>query len=173
MRLETERLILRIISESDVNELFILRSHPEVNKFVQRNSPKNTFEALNFILTMKNREARNEIVFLGISLKNSFKVIGTICLWKFSEDRKTAEVGYELLPEFHGNGIMYEALEKVLDFGFNELSLENIEAFTSEKNEKSIGLLKKFSFQCDEFRKDMKFPQNKIFNLNLSDFSHR
>ncbi|RLJ30734.1 acetyltransferase (GNAT) family protein [Chryseobacterium sp. 7] len=67
-------------------------------------------------------KTNNQTVYLGISLKDQLNLIGTICLWNFSQDCKTTEVGYELLPEYHRQGIMCEAL-KVLNFGFNELNI--------------------------------------------------
>ena len=163
MKFFTERLILRTLTEQDSQDIFEIRSNPEINKFLQRNPPKNSFEALEFILNIKRNSANNEIVFWGISLQNNPKLIGTICLWKFSEDRKTAELGYELLPEFQGKGMMSEAVNFVLKFGFKDLNLGRIEAFTNRNNFDSIKLLQNLKFIFDKDRRDEKFPENLIF----------
>jgi ribosomal-protein-alanine N-acetyltransferase len=42
-------------------------------------------------------------------------------------------VGYNLSPEFQNKGVMSEALNYIIDFGFNELKLDSIEAFTHSK----------------------------------------
>ena len=110
MRFLTDRLILRTLTEFDSFEVLGIRSHPVINQFLHRDSPKNTFEALDFILNIQRKSANGEIFFLGIALQNKPELIGTICLWNFSGDRKTAELGYELLPEYHGKGIMSEAV---------------------------------------------------------------
>lgn len=170
MKFLTERLILRNVSEFDSQDLFEIRSNPEINQFLHRNPPKNSFDALDFILDIKQRSARKEILFLGISRQNEAKLIGTICLWKFSEDRKTAELGYELLPKFHGKGFMSEAVNCVLDFGFRNLDLSKIEAFTNKNNSNSIKLLENLRFILNANRKDEKFPENLIFELNRSQF---
>ncbi|WP_435523251.1 hypothetical protein [Chryseobacterium indoltheticum] len=47
---------------------------------------------MSFILTIKQRVENKETIFWGISLKDQPELIGTICLWNFSEDRKKAEV---------------------------------------------------------------------------------
>jgi len=83
----------------------------------------------------------------------------------FSEDRKTAEVGYELLPNYHRKGIMSEALKAVLNFGFNELYLNEILAFTNKFNENSKSLLLKNNFTLEEGRVDEGFPDNLVFSL--------
>lgn len=165
MKLETERLILKDINENHVEDILKIRSNEVINQFVQRNSPKNNYDALQFILTIKERTQNNQTYYWGISLKDQTHVIGTICLWNFSEDRKTAEVGYELLPDHHRKGIMSEALTAVLNYGFNQLHLQEIVAMTNKSNENSKGLLLKHDFVLEEGRKDEGFPNNLVFSL--------
>jgi ribosomal-protein-alanine N-acetyltransferase len=91
-------------------DILKIRSNETINQFVNRNPPKNNYDALQFILTIKENTRNQTSFYWGISLKDHPNLIGTICLWNFSEDRKKAEVGYELLPEYHRKGIMSEAL---------------------------------------------------------------
>lgn len=165
MRIETERLILKEIDESHVEDILKIRSNEVVNQFVKRIPPKTNYDALDFILTIKKRVQNNESLNWGISYKNQQNLIGTICLWKFSGDRTEAEVGYELLPEYHRKGIMSEALNAVLNYGFNELNLQTILAFTNKFNENSKGLLVKHDFVLQEGRIDKGFPENLVFSL--------
>ncbi|EJL70086.1 GNAT family N-acetyltransferase [Chryseobacterium populi] len=165
MKLETERLILKDIDESNVEDILRIRSNEIINQFVQRNSPKNNYDALQFILTIKERTRNNETFYWGISLKDQPNLIGTICLWNFSEDRKKAEVGYELLPDYHRKGIMSEALSAVLNYGFNELDLQEVLAFTHKLNDNSKGLLLKHHFILEADEKDEDFPDNLVFIL--------
>lgn len=165
MILEKERLILKPIGESHVEDILRIRSNEVVNQFVQRIPPKTNYDALDFILTIKKRNQNNESLNWGISYKNQQNLIGTICLWKFSEDRTEAEVGYELLPEHHRKGLMSEALNAVLNYAFNELNLLEILAFTNKFNENSKGLLLKNNFIVQEGRVDEGFPDNIIFSL--------
>ncbi|MBW7676448.1 GNAT family N-acetyltransferase [Chryseobacterium chendengshani] len=165
MRIETDRFILKEIDESHVDDILKIRSNEVVNQFVKRIPPKTNYNALDFILTIKKRIQNRETFYWGISQKDQANLIGTICLWKFSEDRTEAEVGYELLPEFHRKGIMSEALYAVLNFGFNELNLQEILAFTNKFNENSKGLLLKHDFVLQEGKIDEGFPENLVFSL--------
>ena len=165
MKLETERLQLKEINESYVEDILKIRSNEITNQFVQRNSPKNNYDALQFILTIKERTQNNQTVYWGISLKDQPNLIGTICLWNFSEDRTVAEVGYELLPDYHRQGIMSEALKAVLNAAFNELHFQEILAMTNKHNENSKGLLVKHGFTLMEGRIDEGFPDNLVFSL--------
>lgn len=169
MKLETERLVLKPIDESLVDDILKIRSNNITNQFVKRIPPKTNYDALDFILTIKKRVENKETFYWGISLKNQTNLIGTICLYRFSEDRKEAEVGYELLPDHHRKGLMSEALKAVLNFGFNELYLGEILAFTNKFNENSKSLLLKNQFILEEGRKDEGFPENIIFSLKKNE----
>ncbi|KQT17573.1 alanine acetyltransferase [Chryseobacterium sp. Leaf404] len=165
MKLETERLILKPINETHVENILKIRSNEITNKYVVRNTPKNNFDALQFILMIKERTKNNESFYFGISLRNQQNLIGTICLYNFTEDRKTAEVGYELLPEFHHQGLMSEALKVVVDFGFTDVHLQEIVAMTNKFNENSKGLLLKSGFALEDVREDEGFPDNLVFSI--------
>ena len=165
MKLETERLSLQPLNETHVEDILKIRSNEVVNQFLHRNPPKSNYDALQFILMIAERTKNNETFYWGISLKNKPNLIGTICLWNFSEDRKTAEVGYELLPEFHHRGIMTDALKMVIDFSFKKLQLTEIVAMTNKFNENSKGLLLKNDFILEVGREDEGFPDNLVFSL--------
>lgn len=164
--LETQRLFLRQIEASDCDEVLFLRSNEAINKFIERpehRKTKNKADAIKFIKEINEAFELNKSVSWGITLKNKPKMIGSICLWNFSADRKIAEVGYDLNPDFQGKGIMSEALRSVIDFGLNELKFEKIEAFTHKKNESSKKLLETNGFKFMANRKDDEDASNIIF----------
>lgn len=164
----TKRLVLRKLSISDSEIVFSLRSSKEVTKYIDRPLYKDKEEAMFFLNKTIKSINNNEVIVWTIRYMESLKPIGTICLWNFSEDQKTAEVGYDMLPEFQGKGYMSESLKSVINFGFNELKLKTIEAFTSKYNKGSIRLLEKNHFILQKERKDEDFPDNIIYNLKIS-----
>lgn len=166
MKLETERLVLKEINEAHTEDILLIRSNEVTNLYVKRRSPKTNYDALEFILHIKKETQSKDVAFWGISYKNSLNLIGTICFWNFSQDRKTAEVGYELLPDYHRKGIMSEALSAVVEYGFNKLGLQKIVAITSRFNENSKKLLLKHHFILEEGKKDEHNPDSIIFSLN-------
>lgn len=164
----TERLILRELRESDYDMVLFLRSDATVNAFIERpedRQTKTTEDAIRFIEELHGYAKNNVSIAWGITLKDHPSIVGTICLWNFSEDRKTAEVGYDLHPNFQGLGIMSTALNLVLDYGFNFLKLHTIEAFTHKDNVSSIKLLVSNGFQYMEHRKDDDNANNAIFEI--------
>lgn len=160
--IKTERLLLRSINNQDVEITYLLRSNPIVGKYIIRPLCKDRVEAKAHVDKVINLMKNNESIVWIIEYE---KPIGTICLWNFSEDRKTAEVGYDLLPEYHSKGIMTEALKMILGFGFDTLGLKVIEAYTHKENNSSKRLLERQGFIYQEKRKDPGFPHNAIFTI--------
>ena len=163
--LKTERLTLRKLTFDDLDTIFKLRTNKEVNKFIIRNIPKNISDAKDFIQMILNLVAKNEAIFWVISLKETNQLIGTIGLRNFDCEPNYAEIGYELHPNFQQKGFMSEAIVSVLNFGFRDLQLNTIEAFTHKNNIASIALLKKHQFIFQPERKDEGFENNRIFRL--------
>jgi ribosomal-protein-alanine N-acetyltransferase len=144
--LTTENYSLRNLMPADEQEIFALRSSDEINKYLDRPKAHTLDDARNFITKIINGIAKNESIFWVVTPKDESKLLGTICLWKISKDKTKAEIGYELLPENHGKGIMQEVIPRVLQFGFEEIKLEMIEAELSPRNLKSVRLLEKNNF---------------------------
>ena len=88
-----------------------------------------------------------QALYWGITLRDKNILIGTICLYGFSDENDNCEIGYELLTDFQGQGIMMEAVEKVIDYAFNTIKVKKIDAFFHRNNQRSIRLLEKFSFK--------------------------
>ncbi len=145
--LTTERLTLRQLISSDDKEIFALRSDDNVNKYLDRKPSKSIDDAKNFIHTINENNQRKDSLYWAITLNGTDKLIGTICLFDFSNDNLKAEIGYELLPNFQGKGIMQEATSKVIDFGIQHIGLNSIEAYTHSENQSSTRLLKKLNFK--------------------------
>lgn len=145
--LVTERLILRQLVTDDEKEIFTLRSDREINKYLDRKASKTIGDARNFINMINENIVKNDAVYWAITLKNKNTLAGTICLFGFSEENSKCEMGYELLTDFQGQGIMKEAVEKVIDYAFNTIKVEEIQAFPHRDNQRSIKLLEQFSFK--------------------------
>jgi ribosomal-protein-alanine N-acetyltransferase len=163
--INTERLLLRRLMESDWEMISYLRSDKEVNKFVKRPSAESKEKALEFINKINNGIDNQNSFYWTIAEKNSNQMIGSICLWNFTKDRKTAEIGYDLSPKFQGKGIMNESLISILEFGFKNLNLDLIEAYTHTRNVTSKKLLERNRFILDVNRKDEHNQDNIIYKL--------
>lgn len=145
--LVTDRLRLRQLLISDDQEIFTLRTDSIINKILDRQLSLNIADARNFINTVKENVKKNVAIYWAITFSHQNKLVGTVCIYGFSEENGNCEIGYELLPNFEGQGIMFEAVEKVIDYAFNTIKVEKIEAFLHRDNQRSIKLLEKCSFK--------------------------
>jgi ribosomal-protein-alanine N-acetyltransferase len=171
--LTTLRLTLRKLTDQDKNEIFALRSDPKVNRFIDRPKPADLNAAAEFIKKINKNIQEKLSLYWGISLKDHAELIGTICLWNFAENQTVAELGYELNPAYQGRGLMLEAVLCILYYGFENISLKRIEAFTHKENLKSIELLKKNGFEQEMNRIDEDHLSNIIFSITAAQFKNR
>ena len=162
--LETERLILRRVLPSDVKEMFELRSNPETMKYIPRPLLTNHEEALAHIQMMEDKIETNEGINWAITLKGDDKMLGVIGHYRIKLEHYRAEVGYMILPEYHGKGITTEAVRCVVDYGFNTMQLHSIEGVIDPENVASEKVLQKCGFVKEAHFKENEFYDGKFID---------
>jgi ribosomal-protein-alanine N-acetyltransferase len=168
----TERLTLRQLVFADEQAIFTLRSDSEVNKYLDRQVSNTIDDARNFINKVNENIHKNDSLYWAITLSNRNILVGTICLFGFSNENSKCEIGYELLTNFQGQGIMKEAAQRVIEYSFNTIRVEKIEAFIHRDNQHSIKLLEKLLFSnSNEF--DKMDPELVYFHLTNSVYNFK
>ena len=162
--LETERLILRRVENIDVNEVFSMRSNAETMKYIPRPLVTNNEEALAHIALLDSGLKKNEAINWAITFKGENKLLGIIGFYRTKFEDYRSEIGYMLISENHGKGIATEAVERALDYGFNEMNLHSIEAIIDPRNEESERVLLK-----NGFVKEGHIKENTFFNGEFLD----
>lgn len=171
--LETERLTLRRITHDDAETLFALRTHPNVIRYLDRDSDKDVSAVMKLIEFMDKALATGDGINWGIALRptpsspselNSYPLVGVVGLWRINKTNHRGEAGYMLHPREWGQGIMTEAFQAVLNFGFTVMKLHSVEANTSVANAASQALLLKCGFV-----KEAHFRENWYYNGRFLD----
>ena len=162
--IKTERLTLRRIIEEDVNEVFELRSNPETMRYIPRPLAKTTEDALMHIATIEEKIILNEGINWGITLNDNSKLLGIIGYYRMQPENYRAEIGYILLPEFHGRGIITEAVNRLISYGFNDLKLHSIEAIIDPENLASEKVLQKCGFTKEGHLRECQFYEGKFID---------
>ncbi len=163
--LHTERLLLRHLSLTDRDDIFLLRSNDSVNQFIVRNRPTEIAHAVEFINKILLQTDQQQRYYWVITSNATGEFMGTICLWNFSASGDEAEMGYELMPRFQNQRYMNEAMQAVINYAFNTIKLKAMEAFTHKDNVASINLLKKNNFHLVPGKVDQDVPTNIILRL--------
>ncbi|MCR4030003.1 MULTISPECIES: GNAT family N-acetyltransferase [Flavobacterium] len=155
--IETERLILDRVTEADLKEVFELRSNPETMKYIPRPLVKNNEDALEHIKMIDEKIENNTGINWGIRLKDDTKLLGIIGFYKMQPENYRAEIGYMLSPDFHGKGIVPEAVNVLINFGFKNLNLHSIEAVIDPENYASEKVLQKCGFVKEAHLREAEF----------------
>lgn len=131
--LETERLILRDLLESDLEGIFELDSNPEVHKYLGENPIKDKQQAADIIQFVQKQYRDLGIGRLAAIEKSSGDFIGWSGLKLNTGDKETLngktefyDIGYRFIPRYWGKGYATESAWAALDFGFKQLNLETI-----------------------------------------------
>jgi|SRR5215203_1425422 len=145
--LKTGRLLLRRLERTDANEMFFLRSNENVLRYIGREPAKTIIEAEEFINKINKAADENESILWGIAFLNEpSAVIGTICFWNLKPEHYRGEIGYMLHPDHWRKGIMKEAINAVVNYGFMVLGLHSIEALLDPANIASSSVLESTGF---------------------------
>jgi ribosomal-protein-alanine N-acetyltransferase len=146
IRIETERLILRPLQPSDDKDFFELDSNPKVHKFLGNNPVKSLAESQKQIADVLQQYEDFGMGRLVMMSKSTNQFIGWSGLKFERQVRKEFnyyDLGYRLKEQFWGEGYATEAAIASLDFGFNKLNLEEINACAETGHAVSNHILKK------------------------------
>jgi len=156
MNLETERLIIRNLRESDLEDFFEYRSDPKVCE-LQGFEPITRENAKLFIEEQKDAEVgkAGERTQLAVELKSEKKVIGDIYLKLESGNARVVECGVSFSTEYQGKGLAKEALTKVFSYLFEEKNVHRIIGITDVENASCIAMIESLNF-----RREAEFKQS-------------
>jgi len=146
--METSRLVLRAMRMEDADFLFKEWSDPWVTRLMCDEEPLKTREqAVEFLSSLQTPEKLPGFKWWGIEHKAACRLIGTCGYLQWDQRHHRAEIGYDLCPDVWRQGLMPEALQILIRYGFDEMNLNRIEAMTHAENKRSQKVLLKLGFQ--------------------------
>ena len=173
--IETERLFLRQLLYEDTDFVFQYFGNPAVTQYLLDEPPITEYaQAEEIVQSYAEPVGKTHNRWILIR-KSDLQPIGTVGYHKWDKRYFRAEIGYDLLPDFWGQGYMSEALQVVLSHGFERMGLNRIDALIYIENERSIHLVQKLGFKQEGLLRDFfdlagKFYNHYIFGLLKKDF---
>ena len=147
--LETERLILRYIEPTDVEDMFEYSSVDEVCEYLLWSPHLNIDVTKGYIEFLQKRYLRGLYADWAVTLKDSGKMIGTCGYANINTHEKSCEIGYVLSPRYRNKGYMTEAVVAVLKLTFEVLQLKSAHLRIINENEDSKRLARRVGFVLD------------------------
>jgi [ribosomal protein S5]-alanine N-acetyltransferase len=145
--LETERLILRQLTVDDIDFVFHHFSDPRVTQYLMDEPPVLDYAQAQAIIDFYLEPEGKDHSRWGIVHKADNRMIGTCGFHKWVKASFRAETGYDLSPDYWGQGYMGEAVRAVIHLGFERMGLNRIEALVYVNNDRSIQLLHRLGFK--------------------------
>jgi RimJ/RimL family protein N-acetyltransferase len=147
--LETERLLIRPVKDSDVESVYAYRNDPEVARY-QGWDLRYPREKVVKWVNKPGPAAPTEpgdVFKVALELKATGETIGDVSFVLAKDDARQAQLGYSLARAYWHQGYATEAIRRLLAYAFDELDLHRITAGTDVRNEPSWRLLERLGFR--------------------------
>ncbi|UOX33393.1 GNAT family N-acetyltransferase [Flavobacterium sediminilitoris] len=155
LKLETERLLLRPLNFNDAEAMFAMDANPNVHKYLWNKPAQSIEESIKVIEYVQNQYKENNIGRFATILKETEEFIGWTGI-KFVNDHvengntNFFDYGYRLNEPFWNKGFATEATQFWLNYGFNKMNIEKMNAYTHAKNGASNHILQKCGMEFIE-----------------------
>lgn len=164
--MQTDRFIIREVEADDIEYIYKGLSHPEVIKYygVSFHTLEATKEQMQWYEGLRKDKTG---IWWCIFTKDTNTFCGAGGYNDADQTHRKAEIGFWLLPEFWGKGIMKEVMPKLLDYGFNELDLNRIEGYVDHNNDKCKKALDKVKFVYEGTMRQAEFEDGKFVDVDI------
>ena len=152
--IDTPRVVLRWISEDDIDSLYEIFSNPHVMRYWSSPPLANREAAADLQRAIAGDNESETMFKWGIALRDSNTVIGTTTLFHLSLENGRAELGYAMAHSHWGKGYMNEALTALVSHAFEVMELRRLEADVDPRNAASIRTLERLGFQREGFLRE-------------------
>ena len=142
-RIETERLILRLLRPDDLDDLCVLFGDPEVMQYIGAGRVWSRDELAERIEAGRSLHLEHGMSFWGVELRSTGELIGQCGLVPIERKGPEIEVGYRLGKRFWGMGYASEGAMASVEYGFEAIGLERIIAVAHPENVVSHRVLEK------------------------------
>ena len=165
--LTTERLTMRKMMVIDTEDMYAYASRTDVTKYLTWYPHTDREYTKEYLQYLGNRYAAGMFYDWAVIYEPDCKMVGTCGFTSFNCSSDSAEVGYVLNPAYWGKGIATEALERVLQFGFEELHLHRIEAKFMQGNERSRRVMEKVGMSFEGVLRESMMIKGNYMNIGV------
>lgn len=165
--LEGKRLVLKKLDDKHADAIFNYQSDKDNFPYVDMPVYDSIEDAKEYIKKMNRGVDEDKWIIWVICLKSIDNIIGTVSIWNLNSQENKAELGYGIFPEHRKQGYMAEALSVAVDYAFNTMDLDKIEAYTNHKNKPSIEFLKHMRFDYIDTIED-EYSNNALMDIYVT-----
>lgn len=165
--LETKRLQLRPILQSDAQALFEMQSDTLIFKYIAKQPQQTIEETKKMITYLEETYEKEEMLCWSATIREGNQIIGTCGFNRFEKENLRAEIGGSLSPYYWGAGVALEAVKAIIDYGFKGLNLHTIEAKIDSRNRSARYLLQQLGFEQEASFKERFCFEEAFYDLEV------
>lgn len=164
--MKTKNYTLKQIQSSDIENIHKGLSDSEITKFYDVHFPtlEDTKEQMDWYDSLIKNETG---IWWGIYDKNSGQFFGAGGFNSLDKKHKKAEIGFWLLKDFWGKGIMKEVMPRLFKEGFSKLNLNRIEGYVVSENIKCKNALEKINFTFEGTIRESEYKNGNMINVDI------
>ena len=151
----------------DAEDLYEYASDPATSEYTLWDVHKSINDTEQFLLNVISRYNKNLAENWCIVEKKSGCVIGTCGFVYWNPDNYYAEVGFALSPVYWRRGYMTEALNRVIEFGFEVMNLNRIEARCMLDNIGSAKVMEKVGMRYEGILRHVYYIKGSFLDLKM------
>lgn len=152
--IETERLFIREILPTDVDQMFELHADPEVHRFLGNKTVTSKEQIIDIINFVRQQYIDYGVGRWAIVDKKTNEFVGWIGLEYVTKEtnnhKNYYDLGYRLIKRFWGKGYATESAFASLDYAFNKLNATAVFGMADCENEASNKILRKVGLRFIE-----------------------
>jgi len=160
--LKTDRILLREITDLDLENIYNGLSHPDVIKYYGV-----SFDSLEATKEQMTWFANEKQIWWAICSLDNHTFYGAGGLNDIDKKESKAEIGLWLLPDFWGKGIMKEALPLITDYGLEKIKLSRIEGIVETDNLNCKNAMSKLDFVNEETIEDYEIKNGTSISVDI------
>jgi [ribosomal protein S5]-alanine N-acetyltransferase len=145
--IETKEITLRKIVETDLDALFEIYNNEKLFNYTPMMHKKNKATVANMIGHFERDFNKKKTIFLGICLNEvPNKIVGIAEIFDYSRDVNMVTIGYRINESYWNKGIATKTVKVMVDYLFNEIGINRIQAYVMPENTKSQNVLLRNGF---------------------------
>ncbi len=165
-RLQSKRVLLRQFVASDIEHVFRGLSNPDVIEYygVSFDSLEATKEQM---IWFSDLEKNEQGIWWAVCSKEDGEFLGAGGLNNLIKEHKKAEIGFWLLPEHWGKGLMTGTIPLILQYAFDTMGLHRIEGFVETNNQNCKKALAKLQFNLEGTMQDCEIKKGRFISIDI------
>jgi RimJ/RimL family protein N-acetyltransferase len=166
-QLETERLILREVTEEDTAMVYQFNADLEALRYVPRAPYTKNEQAVEKIQGFQKGFRDKKGIWWTYVLKETGHSLGYGGLFNIEAEGTKAEIGYGILKEHWGRGYVGEAVKEMSRFGFEDLQLHRIFGLVDPANTPSARILEKLGYEKEGLLRHDEYARGQYFDMTV------